>query len=280
MSEQNNTEQSLQSQPVAQTDRPVRRRRRRLDLPFDNRKEDSGEWAYKHRIGLCVTLVAYLLLMIGFVSSKIIIGSRNEVNGMYIDLETLAELEAERDRLEQEIKEKMRQEQLDWQSVRNRVSNENATDERLQDDRGTNTAALNDAAAEAERRMQANRAAYEQGLAEEQAIGTRRGSEGEAEERRDVRVKGRVTVSFSLVDPVRHSRHLEVPAYRCDAGGEVVVQITVNQAGEVVAARVRSGGDVCMRETALQAARASSFNIDNSAPARQEGTITYLFIPQ
>ncbi len=280
MSEQNNTEQSLQSQPATQVERPVRRHRRRLKLPFDNRREDTGEWAYKHRVGLCVTLIAYLVLMIGFVSSKIVIGSRNEVNGMYIDLETLAELEAERDRLEQEIAEKMRQEQLDWRSVQNRVSNENATDERLQDDRGTNTAALNDAAAEAERRMQANRAAYEQGLAEEQAIGAQRGSDGEAEERRDVRVKGRVTVSFSLINPVRQSRHLEVPAYRCDAGGEVVVQITVNPAGEVISARVRSGGDVCMRETALQAARASSFNIDSSAPARQEGTITYLFIPQ
>ena len=61
---------------------------------------------------------------------------------------------------------------------------------------------------------------------------------------------------------------------------DVVVEITVNRAGEVVNARVQSGGDECMRESALRAARVSRFNIDQSAPARQQGTITYIFIPQ
>ena len=69
-------------------------------------------------------------------------------------------------------------------------------------------------------------------------------------------------------------------AYQCEGGGEVVVGITVNPSGEVVAAKVASGGDDCMREAALEAARNSLFNIDDSAPARQSGTITYLFIPQ
>lgn len=260
--------------------KPAPRRRKRLDLPFDNRREDTGEWAYKHRVGLCVTLGFFVVLMavgcfVEYGKSKLKVPQ-----GMYIDLETLAELESERDRLQREVEEKMRREQLDWRSVQNRVSNENATDERLQDDRGTNTAALNEAAAAAEAKMRANRAAYDQGLAEEQAIRQQEGKGGEAEERRDVQVKGSVTVSFSLVNPVRHSRYLEVPAYRCEAGGEVVVQITVNPAGEVIAAKVRSGGDECMRETALGAARASTFNIDASAPERQTGTITYIFIPQ
>lgn len=259
---------------------PQRRRRKRLDLPFDNRQTDAGEWTYRHRVGLCVTLTAYLVLMILFVSSKIVVGRRAADQGMYIDLATLAELKEERDRLAQEIEERMRQEQTDWRSVQNQVSNENATDERLKDDRGTNTAALNNAAVEAEARMRANREAWERGLAEERAIGERQGSDGEAEERQDRKVKGRVTVSFSLVNPVRTSRYLHVPAYRCEAGGEVVVQITVDNGGKVIQAKVLSGGDECMRETALSAASASSFNIDSSAPARHVGTITYLFIPQ
>jgi TonB family protein len=87
-------------------------------------------------------------------------------------------------------------------------------------------------------------------------------------------------VSFSLVDPVRMSRHLEVPAYRCEGGGEVVVAITVDRDGKVVGARAREGGDECMRECAVESARRSRFNIDPSAPARQTGTITYIFIPQ
>ena len=62
--------------------------------------------------------------------------------------------------------------------------------------------------------------------------------------------------------------------------GEVVVEITVNRAGDVTNARVVEGGDECMRSSALGSARRSRFNIDDSAPARQQGTITYIFIPQ
>ena len=222
--------------------KPKTVRRPRLKLPFDNRKEDAGVWAYDHRIGLCVTIIAYLVLMIAFVSSKIVVGRRPHTQGMFIDLQTLAELEKERDRLEQQVRERQQQDPIDWKSVQNQVSNENALNEKLRDDRGTNAAALNDAAAEAERRMQANREAYEQGLAEERAIRERNGA-GKDEERQDRKVKGRVTVSFSLTDPVRTSRSLNIPAYRCEGGGDVVVEITVNRAGEVVNARVQSGGD-------------------------------------
>ena len=224
------------------TPEPEKRvKRPRLRLPFEKRKQDAGSWTYDHRIGLCVTLIAYLVLMIAFVSSKIVVGRKPHTQGMYIDLQTLAELEQERDRLE-----------------------------RL---------ALNDAAAEAEARMRANREAYEQGLAEERAIRQRRGA-GEDSEHQDRKVKGRVTVSFSLTDPVRTSRYLAVPAYKCEGGGEVVVEITVNRAGDVTNARVVEGGDECMRSSALGSARRSRFNIDDSAPARQQGTITYIFIPQ
>ena len=259
--------------------KPQAPRRPRLRLPFDNRREDAGTWAYDHRIGLCVTLIAYLALMIAFVSSKIVVGARSHQQGMYVDLQSLAELEQEKARLEREVRERRAQEEIDWRSIRNQASNENALNEKLRDDRGTNAAALNQAAAEAEARMQANREAYEQGLAEERAIRERRGRE-DGSEHQDRKVKGRVTVSFSLTNPVRTSRWLEVPAYLCEGGGDVVVSVTVNRAGKVVGARVVEGGDECMRESALRAARSSLFNIDEAAPAKQTGTITYIFIPQ
>lgn len=53
------------------TPEPEKRvKRPRLRLPFEKRKQDAGSWTYDHRIGLCVTLIAYLVLMIAFVSSK------------------------------------------------------------------------------------------------------------------------------------------------------------------------------------------------------------------
>ena len=240
------------------TPEPEKRvKRPRLRLPFEKRKQDAGSWTYDHRIGLCVTLIAYLVLMIAFVSSKIVVGRKPHTQGMYIDLQTLAELEQERDRLERLARERQEQDPIDWRSIQNQVSNENALNEKLRDDRGTNAAALN----------------------EERAIRQRRGA-GEDSEHQDRKVKGRVTVSFSLTDPVRTSRYLAVPAYKCEGGGEVVVEITVNRAGDVTNARVVEGGDECMRSSALGSARRSRFNIDDSAPARQQGTITYIFIPQ
>ena len=65
-------------------------RRPKLRLPFDNRREDAGEWAFDHRAGLCVTLIAYLLLAIAFVGAKIVVGGRPAAQGFYIDLQNIA----------------------------------------------------------------------------------------------------------------------------------------------------------------------------------------------
>lgn len=262
--------------------KPQGARKARIKLPFDNNRKDAGTWTYDHRIGLCVTLIAYLVLMIAFVSSKIVIGRAPQSQGMYIDLQTLAELERERDRLEQQVQARQQQDPIDWRSIQNRTSNENALNEQLRDDRGTNTAALNGAAAQAEERMRANREAWEQGLADVDRSLDERRNAGKQEQRprQDVRIKGGATVSFSLTDPVRTEVDLHVPAYTCESGGEVVVEVTVDRAGEVVHARVLRGGDESMRDAALASARRSRFNIDSSAPARQQGTITYIFIPQ
>ena len=254
-------------------------RRPRLRLPFEKKRRDVGEWAYDHRVGLCMTVIVYLVLAIAFVGGKIAVGTKAARQEVVIDLGAVERLEQERDRLEQQVRER-EQERIDWGSIRNRTSNEKALNEALQDDRGTRTAELNASAGEAQERMRANREAYERGLAEARALGQRAGSEGEAEERRDRRYDGTVTISYAFTDPVRQGRYLENPAYLCQSGGRVVVAATINRGGEVVAAKVLSGGDDSMREAALRAARNSLFDINDAAPARQSGTITYVFIPQ
>ena len=109
-------------------------RRPKLRLPFDNRREDAGEWAFDHRAGLCVTLIAYLLLAIAFVGAKIVVGGRPAAQGFYIDLQQLEQLAAEKERLEREVRRRQQQEPIDWKSIRNDVSNENAKlDESLRD---------------------------------------------------------------------------------------------------------------------------------------------------
>ena len=265
--------------------KPVRRRQThgaRLHLPFENRHKYAGEWAYDHRVGLSVMIICYLVLGIVFVSSKIILNDKPHLQGIYIDLQDLETLAEEKERLEREVEMKQLQANMDWSSVRNLTSNEALLNENLKDDRGTRTEALNASAREIAEGMESNRAAYEAGLAEAEAIldKGRAKSEDKTTEGQDSKFKGNVTVSFVLKDPVRTKRHLVVPAYRCEGGGEVVVAITVNRGGEVTAAKVVSGGDESMREAALDAAWKSLFNIDMSAPERHNGTITYLFIPQ
>ena len=266
---QNNIEKEAEKQP--------QQRKTRLRLPFDNRREDPVSWIYDNRVGLCVTIIVYLVLSIIFVSAKIGTSKRAIDETMYIDLGAVELLEEELERLKEENR---RRSQTDWSSVRNLSSNENALNENLEDEKGTNTAALNSSAEATEREMRANREAYEQGLREVNAIGENRPNNEGDKERKDSKRKGSVTVSFSFTNPVRYSRYLVKPAYRCEGGGEVIVSVVVNQRGEVISAEVTSGGDECMRQTAVVSARNSRFDTNSTAPAKQRGTITYIFIPQ
>jgi hypothetical protein len=231
-------------------------------------------------VGLFITIIIYLIIGIGFFASKIVIGRKVSQQGMYIDLQTVELLEKERDRLAEEVRRA--NQKIDWSKIRNTSSNENALNENLADDRGTKTAELNSDAEAVEARMRANREAYERGLKDAKRAGERtEDSKGDSKSTNsDKKVKGTVTVSFSFKNPVRYSRSLVKPAYRCEGGGEVVVKATLDRTGKVISAVVVSGGDECMRQTAIASAKGSTFDHNDSAPAKQEGTITYVFIPQ
>ena len=275
----NNVANQASTPAAAQAQRP---KRQRMRLPFDNRKKDAGEWAYDHRLGLSVMVIAYLVMGIVFFSSKIVIGSKPHMQGIYVDLQTLEELEKEKERLEEEIKMKQQQD-IEWSKIRNLQSNDAVLNEELKDDRNTNTAEINESIKSVAEGMEANRAAYEAGLREAESILNDRPQEQTSKKSNkgeDSKYKGGVTVRFEFRNPVRTKRQLIVPAYTTDTGGQVVVAVTLNQGGEVLAARIKEGGNEIMRAEALKAARASLFNIDNSAPARHEGTITYTFLPQ
>ncbi|MFI3285892.1 MAG: energy transducer TonB [Rikenellaceae bacterium] len=250
----------------------------KLRLPFNDEKVDMGVWAFDHRVGLCVTLIIYLLFAIAFVSAKIFVGAEQHTQGFYVDLQDVATLEEIRDELQEQVKEQ----DFDWESVSNRTSNELSLDQRVVDDRGTDASQLNDEASQTQERMEANRQAYLDALnkIEEERQESRKKGADEGQERRDIKRQGNVTVSYSFADPVRHAQELVVPAYQCQGGGEVVVVAQLDRKGTVIKAEVRSGGDNCMQDTALRAARNSTFNVAADAPEPHVGTISYIFIPQ
>ena len=91
--------------------------------------------------------------------------------------------------------------------------------------------------------------------------------------------KTRITVNLSN----REIRRQDVPVYRCEAGGVIVIQIMVDQTGNVINANYsnQSGSkDECLVEEAINYSYRFLFSADFTAEARQKGTITFEFIPQ
>ena len=255
--------------------------RRRIVLPFEKRPTDPGSWAYEHKVGLCVTVIAYLIVGIVFVSSKIIIGGQPHENTIYIAMEEIPPQPEQKSLTPEERKEL----EQSLREARNQISNEDsktvAESQTLRNNPIPEDMA--EKARQVQDRMRASREAYEKGLSEEQAmIDARNAQKNQKDDTKQetVKVKGNVIISFSLAG--RSAVYMHVPAYQCEGGGQVVVDITVNRNGMVTSSSLGSAStsDDCILDRALEAARLSRFNVDGTAPDRQQGTITYLFVPQ
>lgn len=249
--------------------------KKKLRLPFEKKPTDIGSWSFDHRAGICITLIAYLLFGIAFIGAKINLGGKKGDGTILIEFP-------------QEEKPQPTLEELrkmdDLRNISNRLSNESAElDSELRDDRGTDASELYNDANSLSDNMRANREAYEAGLAREQQMieaARNSGTAGDAGQNR--KYNGKVMVSFSLENPTRHGS-LITPGYQCEGGGEVVVNITVNHNGRVTSAdidRSLSYGSDCIFNTALREAQKARFDVDNTAPAKHRGTITYIFVPQ
>lgn len=75
--------------------------------------------------------------------------------------------------------------------------------------------------------------------------------------------------------------NLPIPDYGVEASGKVVVKIKVDQYGKVTDAIPGAPGTTVQEKTLWEAAKkaalSAKFNISQSAPLIQEGTITYIF---
>ena len=250
----------------------------RLNLPFKRKRFDAGEWAYDHRVAILATVAAYVIFGVTFVSAEIVVNNRNAQSEIMLDLTDLEALQEELRRA-QELNDLLN-EKYDNSPATNQISNENALDENLEDHR-TDASKIYSDADEVQERVRQNASDYAAGLqAEREILDRHYEGEGEIENKR---VRGKVTVSYSLSAPVRHALKMPVPSYMCEGGGEVIVNIVVDRDGYVMSADVderQSAKNNCLREAALDKAKESVFNADVNAPAKQRGTIEYLFISQ
>jgi hypothetical protein len=102
-----------------------------------------------------------------------------------------------------------------------------------------------------------------------------------AEQVKQSSFKGKSNIHYNLVN--RYHLRLPIPVYLAQGGGEVIVDIVVNREGRVTSANPRNNPaikEMIIFAYAKQAAEKTEFNPDASAPDRQSGTISYLFIPQ
>ena len=276
------------ARPVPPNVRPPRPR-----LPFEKGPTDLGSWAYEHRVGLCCMIIAYLAFGIVFVSVKIAMNQERVEGAMYIDL---TDMQQALETLQQQVPEQQ-DEGDDFSNVKNRISDENGRSESV----GRTTAStagggasssksiadfmegLDEEAAAVAGRVKASQDAFAKGRREEQEMIARSKAQREAKEgekESGVKQKGSVLISYWL--PGRRDVSLYMPAYQCEGGGEVTVNITVNRNGKVVSASMKesSTNSSCINDMAILAARNSRFNVDDTGSDKQSGTITYNFVPQ
>ena len=101
------------------------------------------------------------------------------------------------------------------------------------------------------------------------------------EEVKQSNFKGKSNIHYFLAN--RFHARLPIPVYLAEGGGEVIVDIVVGRDGHVMNANPRQNPkitDLNILAYAKQAAEKTWFNEDQSAPERQKGTITYLFVAQ
>jgi len=252
-----------------------------MDLFFDE-KQTIAQRIKKNQVGIYFTIIVHLLLIISLLTSKLNDVRQEKMTIMFdFSRDVAKELEEklllEKEKLADEVDALFRQAR-EGNAVRNiAVNTEDLKTSTLKDDKGINEDVYNEAR-RLQEKMDANRAAQASQIAKNEVPVYKN---PEKNQPKNESYEGAVVLTWTLEG--RKARHLPVPVYKCLVGGDVCVQIEVNQDGSVVKASVvlsASASNECLHEAAIAAAKRSRFNASNDAPKLQIGTIIYRFVAQ
>ena len=230
------------------------------------------------RAGLYVTVIVHLAVLIILLAAQLGRELRPE-NSFVLDFSKLEEIERLQQELEfkqevnRQLEEMLAEQGVGVSPVRNIVVNRSE----LRDDRNTDAQQLY---ADAER-LQQELAGGFSAPDEDVADPGPRPDPQRQDPPEQAHYSGPSVLSYELEG--RKASLLPIPAYRCYGEGQVKVNITVDNAGTVLIAKVAedaSSTDNCLRSFAIRAARQSKFSYAPDAPARQTGYILYQFIAQ
>ena len=230
------------------------------------------------RAGLDITVIVHLTVIIIVLASQLSLSLRKE-ESFLLDFTRQETIE----RLEKELafKEEVSRRLDELISSQGNVPIRNVAVDRgaLRDDRGTDAEQLYK---DAERLQEAlNNTFNREESPEEYVPVAPPKTEGQDKKEQQEVYTGPSVVSYSLDG--RKASRLPIPVYRCMGSGQVTVIITVDNAGNVLIAKIDdniSSDDTCLRNFAIRAARSAKFSASPTAPARQVGNIVYAFIAQ
>ena len=234
------------------------------------------------RAGLYITVIFHLTVIIVLLLYQIDSTIRRE-ESFVLDFSKQEEIERRqkeevfREDISRKLDELIAAAQSSNASIRNIATD--ASRAQLKDDRGTDAEQLyKDAERLAQDLKNGQKDAIQEDAVEETVEMQHQKKPAEQNQKE---YSGPSVLSYNLDG--RKASHLPIPAYRCYGAGDVTVIITVNNAGQVVRAKVMeeiSSSDNCLRSFAVRAARLSRFSASPDAPANQTGEIVYRFIAQ
>lgn len=234
------------------------------------------------RAGLYITVIFHLTVIIFLLLYQIDATVRREESfvldfSKQEEIERIEKEEAFREDISRKLDELISAAHNSGEPIRNLAVD--ASRAQLKDDRGTDAEQLyKDAERLANELKNGQKDAIEED-AREETVEMQHQKKPDEKNRKEY--SGPSVLSYTLDG--RKASHLPIPAYRCYGSGDVTVIIKVNNAGQVVSAKVMeeiSSGDNCLRSFAIRAARLSRFNASPTAPANQTGEIVYRFIAQ
>lgn len=258
------------------------------DIFDEQRPKGIKEWLIAHQVGLLGTIIFHLVVLILVLVTKL--NPVKPANDMvYIELQPIVQPALQNpQKLVEDIlkKEEPKPDESDKvnraSTVRNVSvnSNLNKLTDKLVDDKFGKANPVYDEARKLEEKMRANRELYKKSLEASRTPEQQSTGQSSSRSSSEKAYRGASVLAYSLGG--RQGVDLPVPAYLCEGGGDVVVDIVVNQKGSVTSASISSQtkASECLFAEALKAARRSKFTVKADAPSAQKGTITYRFVAQ
>lgn len=234
----------------------------------------------EHRVGILATIAFHLLLMVILLACKL--ETRKEFYGSEIELAFEPD-EPEMEAVEEPQRELLPADALvaerEMEAVRNFAvdANERDLNSNLKDEKNIDADELYREAERLKAQMQENRDFFES--VPDELADIPNTTQKEVTEEQKANIDAPTVVSYNLKG--RKPYRLDSPAYKCQGGGQVVVNIVVDATGKVVGAKIDPALSVveeCINTEAIIAARNSRFTASDKAS--QSGSITYLFVKQ